>query len=103
MARSLAFLTLISSLSACTWVGLTAAGETVSLREASQIGNCQRIGRATAQSRDEIVSIDRSSERLQNELVTLARNEAGDMGGNVIVPETVIQEGSQIFGVYRCP
>jgi hypothetical protein len=36
-------------------------------------------------------------------LLTLARNEAGSMGVNVVVPESLIDKGQQSFGVYRCP
>jgi hypothetical protein len=50
-----------------------------------------------------LVVVERGGERLQDELIRLARNEAGDLGGNVIVPESVIEEGRQSFGVYRCP
>lgn len=99
------FLLMISALvlSGCTWVDLTPAGETVELMQATDVTNCRRMGRVTARSQDEIVRIDRSSEKLQNELLVLARNEAGAMGGNAIVPESVIIEGSQIFAVYDCP
>lgn len=98
-------LTLISlSLSACaSWVSLTAGGEAVSVREPSAVSACDRVGRVTARSRDEIATIDRSAERLQNELLVLARNEAATLGGDVIVPDSVIQEGSQTFVVYNCP
>ncbi|GAB5500213.1 MAG: hypothetical protein PsegKO_25240 [Pseudohongiellaceae bacterium] len=90
-------------LTGCTWVSLTAEGETVELMEASAVTRCERIGRATATTTDEVIRVDRSGERMQNELLILARNEAGAMGGNAIVPETVIQEGRQVFIVYRCP
>jgi hypothetical protein len=46
--------------------------------------------------------LDRNSARLELELVTLARNEAGTMGGNAVVAESVITDGQQRFGVYRC-
>lgn len=88
---------------ACTWVDLTPEGRNVTLAGAADVANCQRVGRATARSLDEVIRVDRSARRLQEELLTLARNEAGAMGGNTIVPESVIEEGSQIFGVYNCP
>jgi len=100
----LSFLALTSlSLASCTWVSLTSEGENVTVREPSGVSACERVGRVTARSRDEIATIDRSAERLQNELLVLARNEAGALGGNVIVPDSVIQEGSQVFLVYTCP
>jgi len=90
-------------LGACTWVDLTPEGRNVMLAGPGDVSNCERIGRATARSLDEVVRVDRSAERLQGELLTLARNEAGAMGGNIIVPESVIQDGAQVFGIYRCP
>jgi hypothetical protein len=47
--------------------------------------------------------VDRGSEKVQDELITLARNEAGTLGGNTIVPDGTIEEGRQRFVVYRCP
>ena len=72
------------------------------LASGNEITNCQRIGSAQAQTLSRLVVVERGGERLQDELIRLARNEAGDLGGNVIVPESVIEEGSQSFGVYRC-
>jgi len=90
-------------LSACNWVDLTPEGESVMVREASAVSSCERIGRVTARTRDEIARVDRGAETLQNELLVLARNEAGNLGGDTIVPDSVIQDGTQVFNVYNCP
>ena len=91
------------ALTGCTWVQLTAEGENVSLAGVDVIGNCERIGRATAKTLGTIVAGERGGGRLQEELLTLARNEAGRMGGNTVVPESLINDGEQDFGVYNCP
>jgi hypothetical protein len=91
------------ALTGCTWVQLTAEGENVSLAGVDVIGNCERIGRATAKTLGKIVAVERGGGRLQEELLTLARNEAGRMGGNTVVPESLINDGEQDFGVYNCP
>jgi hypothetical protein len=90
--------------SACgnSWVQLTPAGEQVSLATAAQITNCSRIGVANVNALDSIGFVNRGANRLQEELVDLARNEAGDAGGNRVVPESTITEGRQTFGIYRC-
>ena len=85
-----------------SWVQVTNAGESVRLASGNEIANCQRIGSTQAQTLSRLVVVERGGERLQDELIRLARNEAGDLGGNVIVPESVIEEGRQSFGVYRC-
>lgn len=103
LKRPLWIFLLASLLTACNWVQLTTEGETVRLATAAEVGNCRSIGRASSQTLDEVVFVDRGADTLQEELLTLARNEAGSMGGNVIVPESLIDEGEQSFMVYSCP
>ncbi|MDD9890009.1 MAG: DUF4156 domain-containing protein [Gammaproteobacteria bacterium] len=103
MNRNLLLSSIFLSVSACnSWVQVTNEGEGVRLGSSAEVANCQRLGRAQAQTLSRVVVVERGGERLQEELTRLARNEAGDMGGNVIVPESVIDEGRQSFGVYRC-
>lgn len=90
------------TLTACTWVQLTSEGEGVRLAGAAQVANCERIGSATARTLGEIVTVERGGGKLQTELLTLARNEAGRMGGNTVVPESLINDGQQSYGVYTC-
>ena len=92
-----------AAVTGCTWVQLTGEGENVSLVGVDRIDNCQRIGRATSKTLGSIMTVERGGGRLQKELLTLARNEAGRMGGNTVVPESLIQNGQQDFGVYNCP
>ncbi|PCJ17012.1 MAG: hypothetical protein COA96_18080 [SAR86 cluster bacterium] len=96
---------LLASLTGCaSWVQVTSAGQSVRVvATASEIPNCRRIGQARAQTLGKIILVERGAQRLQEELQSLARNEAGDMGGNFIVPETLISNGQQTFGVYSCP
>ena len=89
-------------LTGCAWVRLTSEGQGVRVAESSQVGACQRIGRATAQTRSRVTVVDRSNEKVQQEILILARNEAGRMGGNTIVPDSVITDGAQNFIVYNC-
>ena len=104
MNRIILFSSLLVILSSCnSWVQVTSEGEAVRLASGNETANCQRVGSAQAQTLSRLVVVERGGERLQDELIRLARNEAGDLGGNVIVPESVIEEGRQSFGVYRCP
>lgn len=86
----------------CTWVQLTTEGQGVRLAGAQLVTNCDRIGRTTARTLGKIATVDRGGEKLQTELLTLARNEAGRMGGDTIVPESIVSQGEQEFGVYSC-
>ena len=90
-------------LAACNWVQLTTEGEGVSLASTNDVANCERLGRTQAQTLSRVTVVERGGEKLQAELLTLARNEAGSIGGNTVVPESLIVEGAQTFTVYRCP
>ena len=90
-------------LTGCTWVQLTGAGEGVRLANANQVSGCTRIGRTLVHTVSRITVVERGGDKQQTELITLARNEGADLGGNVVVPESTINDGEQTFGVYRCP
>lgn len=89
-------------ISGCTWVQLTTEGQGVRLAGARLVTNCDRIGRTTARTLGKIATVGRGGGKLQTELLTLARNEAGRMGGDTIVPESIVSQGEQEFGVYHC-
>ncbi len=95
---------LLMTLAACgnTWVQITPEGRNVQLATAAQVGGCTRVGTANVNALDNIGFVQRGANRLQEELVDLARNEGGRLGGNRVVPESTIDEGRQTFGVYRC-
>lgn len=106
-SKHIVFATLLlsASLTGCRteWVQLTPEGEQVSLASPAEVAECRRLGTTTVNAADSIAFVQRSARQLQNELVRLARNEAGMMEGNRIVPESTIVEGRQTFGVHRCP
>lgn len=91
-------------LSACgnSWVQLTPEGQGVTLATPSQVTQCGRVGVANVNAIDNIGFVQRSARQLQDELVNLARNEAGMMGGNRVVPESTISDGRQSFGIFHC-
>jgi hypothetical protein len=96
---------LLSSLllSACSWVRVTPEGRDVRLLTQSQVTACQRVGTTTSTTTSRVVVVPRGSETVQTELVDLARNEAGLMGGNAIVADGTVVDGRQRFIVYDCP
>ena len=91
-------------LSACSnnWVQLSPDGRQVVVATAAQVSNCTRVGTASVNALDNIAFVQRGAARLQEELETLARNEAAVLGGNRVTPESTITDGRQSFGVYRC-
>ncbi len=97
-----ALTTLMLGCGASNWVQLTVPARQVSLALPAEVANCRRAGTSTVNALDKVAFLQRGSQKLQEELVTLARNEAADMGGNRVVAESVINEGRQTFGVFSC-
>jgi hypothetical protein len=85
-----------------SWVQLTSEGESVMLLPESGVASCTRVGGTRSSTLNKILFTQRNRLRLEEELATLARNEAGSMGGDAIVVESPISDGTQRFGVYRC-
>lgn len=99
LASSLLFFGACSS----NWVQLTPEANQVRVATPAEVSGCTRAGSANVSAADSIGFIQRSARQLQEDLIRLARNEAGDMQANRIVTESPINDGRQTFGVYRCP
>ena len=89
--------------SACTFVELKPEAESVAVVGQDAVTGCDMRGRVSVRTQASIGFIDRGSEKLQNELATLARNEAVVLGANRLVPDSLISEdGAQQFRAYAC-
>jgi len=93
---------LAAAVGACTWVKPTPAGESVRVASAETVGDCVRKGKVTVSVRNRVAAVERKPTKVASELATLARNEGATMGGDTVVAETAVSEGSQVFGVYEC-
>lgn len=102
MIRNIIVISLALTISSCTWVRLTKDAENVSVKTEQEVTDCQRVAKTNATLRSKVMGIERSKEKVQLELETLARNAAVEYGGNVVVPITEIEEGKQSFAVYKC-
>jgi len=89
-------------LTACTWVKPTPAGEFVRVAYADAVVACTRKGNVKVSLKDKVAGVGRKAEKVAMELSVLARNEAATMGGDTVVAESPVSEGSQEFGVYQC-
>lgn len=101
---AIVLLTSVMMLSACSsnWVQVTPEGQAVRVATTQDIAGCTRVGTANVNALDNIGFVQRGAARLQEELISLARNEGGRLGGNRVVPESTIEDGRQTFGVFRC-
>ncbi len=96
-------LTIVSilTLGGCATLKLTEAGEKVRVLDPSEVSSCREMGRTNTSITARIV-IERPVETVSKELRIIARNSAARMGGDTIVPLTVLENGNQTFNVYKC-
>ena len=92
----------ISGLAACTWVEPTKEGSEVLVVKASNVDTCKKLGTATTSVKHKVGIITRSDEKVAEELTILAKNKAAEMGGDSIVAQGELVEGSMSFYIYKC-
>lgn len=104
MIKLKAITILISGLivSSCAFVQLDTGGEKVRVLSPDEVSSCRELGKAHANVTDAVFGMNRPIETLQKELEVIGRNSAVNLGGDTIVPLTVIKEGKQTFVVYKC-
>jgi hypothetical protein len=88
--------------SSCATIELSTGGEKVRVLAPDEVSSCKKLGQTNTSVTDNIVGVKRPIEALERELAIIARNSADNMGGDTIVPLTVIEGGKQSFVVYKC-
>lgn len=88
-------------LSACSTLKLTEGGEKIRVLEPSEVESCREMGKSNTSVTTRVI-IERPAETIAKELRVIARNSAARMGGDTIVPLTVVENGQQTFVVYKC-
>ena len=87
---------------ACTFVELTPQGEQVRVSTAEAVATCERVGRTKTRTAHKAWIFPRREAKVAEELASLARVDAVEMGGTDVVPTGAPEEGRQEFGIYRC-
>ena len=85
----------------CSQIRLTAGGEKVRVLDPNEVSSCRKLGKTNNAVTARVV-VERPEEAIAKELRILARNSAAGMGGDTIVPLTVVENGQQTFEVYKC-
>ncbi len=88
--------------SSCSTVKLSDSGEKIRILEPGEVSTCRELGKSSASVTAKALGVPRPPETIAKELATIGRNSAANMGGDTIVPLTVITEGQQTFVVYKC-
>ncbi len=86
----------------CAWVSPNMDSQWVTLVKPQAIANCQQIGETRSKTLTKVVLVGRSAQKQQNELITLAKNQAAVMSGDTIVAKGDMKDGEQTFKVYDC-
>ncbi len=86
----------------CTWVKLVPGAEEVQISTMMEVENCQLLGRTTVSLKAKIAGFNRNQKQVQFELEILGRNAALNLSGDTIVADSEVNEGQQVFKIYRC-
>lgn len=102
MRLVLVVVTATLALTACTWVPIQPEAQQVRvLRDAP--ANCQKVGEIDVEVTDKVSLYRRNALKVQDELETLARNQAAGIPANAIHPLAAPVDGRQKFAAWRCP
>ncbi|MBT8440883.1 MAG: DUF4156 domain-containing protein, partial [Gammaproteobacteria bacterium] len=101
MKKALPIIAASLAISACSGIKLTDEGEKIRVLDPGEVQSCRELGKTNTAVTARII-VDRPIETVSEELRVIARNSAARMGGDTIVPLTVIENGSQTFVVYKC-
>ncbi|WP_425493724.1 DUF4156 domain-containing protein [Noviluteimonas lactosilytica] len=89
------------TLSACTWVHMAPGAKEVTVVNGQPAG-CEKRGEVEVSVKDSVAFYDRNPLRVQEELETLARNEAPGMGADTVQPLAPPHDGGQRFAAWKC-
>ena len=99
--RYMLIVPLALAVSACSFVQLSDAGAGVAQVGSADVQNCTAVGVVSASTQSKVV-VARGDVKVREELLVLARNQAGDLGANAIVPIDQPKDGKQSFRAFRC-
>lgn len=88
--------------SACTWVEPDAKGKQIQVAYGKNLGACTLKGKVTVSVRSKVGFYERNDLKVRDELESLARNEAADLGADTVQALAEPIEGEQQFGAYDC-
>ncbi len=86
----------------CSTVNLSDGGDKIRMLTPSEVSTCRLLGMSNSSVTATALGVPRPAETIAKELATIARNSASNMGGDTIVPFTVVTEGQQSYQVYKC-
>ncbi|GAB6196439.1 DUF4156 domain-containing protein [Lysobacter xanthus] len=92
------------ALGGCTWVPMEKGADAVRvLAMGAATPSCTKLGEIEGDVVDKVALYERNALRVQEELETMARNEAVGLGANTVQPLEAPRDGRQRYTALRCP
>jgi len=85
-----------------SFVDLTEEGSKVREATMDEVNNCKVVGKGTATTRSKRLLFNRKGEKVQNELIGLAKNESATLGADAIVAGEIGKDGKMKWTGYSC-
>lgn len=86
----------------CSSIEMSSGGERVRVLAPDEVSSCRHLGKTNNSVTARVAGVRRPIETIEGELLTMGRNSASNMGGDTIVPLTVVTDGNQSFNIYKC-
>lgn len=94
--------TALVAISACTWVKPEGKADAIALVKPAHVAECKKLGSVYSNTHHRILGLNRGKQKVSDELLTLAKNEAHSMGADTLVADTGPDNGEQRFTAYKC-
>ncbi len=101
MRGRIVLIALACTLPACTWVKMAPGASAVKVVQGAPAG-CEKRGEVEVSVKDSVAFYDRNALRVQDELETLARNEAPGLGADTVQALGPPADGSQRYAAWKC-
>lgn len=92
----------IFCLPACSSVEPTKESSAVTLVKSFNVEACKKLGSTNATVTKKVGIITRGDDVVMEELIIVAKNRAAKMGGDSIVANEPVVDGSMSFDIYKC-
>lgn len=90
-------------LTSCATIKLSGDGAKARVLNLDEVNSCQKSGTTTVRVNQKILNVvPKQSSSVAKQLQILARNSAIHMGGDTVVPITSVENGQQVFAIFRC-
>ncbi|MDX1399049.1 MAG: DUF4156 domain-containing protein [Oceanospirillum sp.] len=101
-AKTLLLISVSALATGCTWVKPVEGSDQVKLVSQANVAGCKKLGHTTSFVKNKVAGLTRNQEAVSEELVTLGKNEAVNMGGDTIVQVDPLKDGKVGFDIYKC-